>query len=626
MCGIVGIWQRFGQPEVAVVERMREALAHRGPDMTGLWCDGALAFGHRRLSIVELSPLGHQPMLSADQRFVICFNGEVFNFLELRRELEALGHRFAGHSDTEVMLAACCAWGVRGAVQRFVGMFAFALWDRQERLLHLVRDRIGIKPLYIGRTQDGDFLFASELKAFPAHPGFSRRVNPDAVAAFLKYGYVPAPLSIYRDASKLKPGHILTLASPADNLTATAPFWSLDAVAEQGAAAPFEGDVGEAEDALDTLLRDAVRLRMIADVPLGAFLSGGVDSSLVVSLMQAQSMRPVQTFTVGFTETRYNEATHARHIAQHLGTAHTELILTPTQVMAVIPRLPGMYDEPFADSSQIPTFLVSELARRHVTVSLSGDGGDELFGGYSRYRRCELAWGAVGWLPRWARGALAQGMRAPAALSDVGHASRIGKVADWLGAAGPETMYERLVVATPDPRGLLRREAAEDYTIRRLVSLGASRPLVARFMFADTKVYLPDDLLAKLDRATMAVSLEGRVPLLDHRVVEWAWRLPIQLRRSKSLLKRVLARYVPRPLFERPKMGFEVPLAAWLRGPLRDWATGSLTSGEFGGDGLFDRGAVAAAWHRVVAGHRETSLIWNLLMFEEWRRHWQATS
>ncbi len=627
MCGIVGVWRRAAAADPALVARMRDTLQYRGPDDAGLWCEGPVGFGHRRLSIVDLSPLGHQPMEGEDGRFVICYNGEVFNFGELRRELEARGRRFRGHSDTEVMLAAFGEWGVHAAVGRFVGMFAFALWDRQERALHLVRDRIGIKPLYVGRTRGGDLLFASELKALAEHPEFSRRIDVAAAAEFVRYGYVPAPLSIYRDAAKIEPGHILTLTSPGGEWGAATPYWSLDEVARRGAAEPFTGDAGEAEAALDELLRDAVRLRMIADVPLGAFLSGGIDSSLVVSLMQAQSSRPVRTFTIGFTESRFDEAAFARRIAQHLGTDHTELVVTPADALAIVPRLPEMFDEPCADSTQIPTYLVSELARRHVTVSLSGDGGDELFGGYARYRRTERAWRALAWMPPPARRLVAWGVRAGGSLAGPGLQRRLGKVADWLGAASSEAMYERLVVGTAEPTAFVAAGAGNGGAVQRLVARGGSLPLPARFMFADTRVYLPDDLLTKLDRSSMAVSLEGRVPILDHRVVEFAWRLPIGLRRDKVLLKRLLGRYVPRPLFDRPKMGFEVPLAVWLRGPLQGWAADLLASADFGGDGLFIRPAVAAAWRQFTQGGGvDPLLIWSLVMLETWRRHWRATT
>jgi asparagine synthase (glutamine-hydrolysing) len=625
MCGIVGLWCRTSVASEAVVERMRDSLAYRGPDDAGLWCEGPVGFGHRRLSIVDLSPLGHQPMEGADRRYVICFNGEVFNFAALRQELEALGHRFAGHSDTEVMLAAFSAWGVREAVGRFIGMFAFAVWDRQAQALHLVRDRLGIKPLYVGRTQAGDLLFASELKALAAHPAFSRRTSVDAAAQFLRHGYVPAPLSIYQDAVKLEPGHLLTLSSPDGQWNAATPYWSLEEVARRGAEAPFAGGAEEALAELEHLVRDAVRLRMIADVPLGAFLSGGIDSSLVVAMMQSLSTRPVRTFTIGFTEARFDEAAFARGIARHLGTDHTELLVTPADALAVIPRLPEMFDEPFADATQIPTYLVSELARRHVTVSLSGDGGDELFGGYARYRRTRRAWRVLGWMPPSARRLLARGVRAGGYAGGGDLRRRLDKAADWLGASGPDAMYERLVVTTANLAAFMPSAAEDGGAIRQLVARSAALPLAARFMFADTRIYLPDDLLTKLDRASMAVSLEGRVPLLDHRIVEFAWRLPLGLRSDKWLLKRLLGRYVPEPLFDRPKMGFEIPLAEWLRGPLKAWAAELLTSGDSAGQGPFDRRAVADAWQRfAVGGGGDAHLIWSLVMFESWRRHWHA--
>ncbi len=408
-------------------------------------------------------------------------------------------------------------------------------------------------------------------------------------------------------------------------MAAATPYWSLEEVARRGAESPFPGDEQDALAELENLVKDAVRLRMIADVPLGAFLSGGIDSSLVVAMMQALSPRPVRTFTIGFTEARFDEAPFARGVARHLGTDHTELLVTPADALAVIPRLPEMFDEPFADSTQIPTYLVSELARRHVTVSLSGDGGDELFGGYARYGQTQRAWQALGWMSPSVRRVLARGVRAGGFAGGADLRRRLDKVADWLGAASPEAMYERLVVMSPDTAAFLPAAAVDDGAIRQLVARSASLPLAARFMFADTRVYLPDDLLTKLDRASMAVSLEGRVPLLDHRIVEFAWRLPLELRSNKRLLKRLLAKYLPLSLFDRPKMGFEIPLAEWLRGPLREWAADLLTSADFGGEAVFDRHAVAAAWHRfALDGGGDRHLIWSLVMFESWRRHWHA--
>ncbi|HET7189743.1 MAG TPA: asparagine synthase (glutamine-hydrolyzing) [Gemmatimonadaceae bacterium] len=631
MCGIAGFWARQalgGDVARGRLEAMRDTMCHRGPDDAGTWIDGAVAFGHRRLSIVDLSPLGHQPMTSPDGRFTICFNGEVFNFQALRDELAARGHAFRGGSDTEVMLAAFTEWGVVPALERFVGMFAFAVWDARERALHLVRDRMGIKPLFVGRTPSGDVVFASELKALMAYPGFERRIDPDAVAAYLRYSYVPSPQSIFLGARKLQPGHVLTLGAPSSPLD-SAPYWSLSAVAREGERTPFTGSAADAEEALDTLLREVVGLRMIADVPLGAFLSGGIDSSLVVALMQAQSARPVRTFTIGFMEARYDESAHARAVAAHLGTEHTEQRVTPDEAMAVIPRLATMYDEPLADVSQIPTFLVSALARRHVTVALSGDGGDELFGGYERYRFAPRAWWWVQRVPRALRRPGARALRglAGARLGALGGAaSRARKSADLLEAPDLEAVYRRLVSTTAHPLAMTTLGRESDGPLSALLRGSHARTSVERMMLADTMVYLPDDLLTKLDRASMAVGLEGRVPLLDHRVAAFAWRLPVEMRRGKMLLRRVLGRYVPSALVDRPKMGFEVPIGEWLRGPLRPWADGLLEPRTLAQTGIFDVSAV----RRTVQEHdaRRTDaahLLWSILMFEAWRRHWGAT-
>jgi asparagine synthase (glutamine-hydrolysing) len=632
MCGIVGVWCRAAAADAALVQRMRDTLAYRGPDDAGLWCEGPVGFGHRRLSIVDLSPLGHQPMTSADGRFTICYNGEVFNFRALRDELAGRGHVFRSTSDTEVMLAAFAQWGVRGAVEHFVGMFAFALWDARERRLHLVRDRIGIKPLFVGRTGDGDLVFGSELKALMAHPGFERRIDPAAAMSFVRYGYVPSPQCVFVNAMKLPPGHVLSLSS-ADQPWRSEPFWSLEAVAREGARAPFPGDPHAAEDELDSLLRDAVALRMIADVPLGAFLSGGIDSSLVVALMQAQSDRPVRTFTIGFAEARYDESPYARAVAAHLGTAHTELRVTPDEALAVIPLLPAMYDEPHADVSQIPTHLVSALARRHVTVALSGDGGDELFGGYDRYRFSTRAWRWVRRVPAGLRRSAARLLRgAPVAplAALAGGGARLAKAADLLDAPDLEALYYRLISTSSNPRALMHGIEEHEGPLARLLRAPFPAEAIERMMIADTMVYLPDDLLTKLDRASMAVSLEGRVPLLDHRVVAFAWRLPLALRSGrrvgKVLLRRVLGRYVPPALFERPKMGFEVPIGPWLRGPLRPWAEALLDPATLNAIGLFDPAAVARVWADHAGGRKDAAhLLWGILTFEAWRRHWDAT-
>ncbi len=617
-----------------VVTTMRDAIAHRGPDDAGSWVDGPVAFGHRRLSIVDLSALGHQPMTSPDGRFVICYNGEVYNFIALREELREHGHTFRGGSDTEVMLAAFMQWGVRGAVQRFIGMFAFALWDTQERALYLARDRVGIKPLYVGRTADGDLLFGSELKALMAHPRFSRRVAPAAFGDYLRYTYVPSPACIFADAMKLAPGHLLRLEA-ADASWAPEPYWTVEAIAGAGAERPFGGSQPEAEEALDGLLRDAVRLRMIADVPLGGFLSGGIDSSLVVALMQAEADRPVKTFTIGFAEQRYDESRYARAIAEFLGTAHTEMMVTAGEAQALIPALPEMYDEPLADVSQIPTHIVAALARKHVTVALSGDGGDELFGGYDRYRFSGRAWRRLQPIPvplRRGGGTMLRHVARVAAQVSGTRAGQLSKAADLLSAPSLEALYRGLVSTASNADVLVdeRFRAESDGRLFRLLGNACRSAPMERMMIADAAVYLPDDLLTKFDRASMAVGLEGRVPLLDHRVAEFAWTLPLAWRtgprEGKILLRRVLSRYLPVSLFERPKMGFEVPIGVWLRGALRDWANDLLAEGPLRGAGFFDAAAVRRTWSehskgRTNGGH----LLWSVLMFEAWRRRWGAS-
>lgn len=617
---------------------MGAALFHRGPDDSGVFFDPSSGVGlsHRRLSILDLSPEGHQPMESASGRFVIVFNGEVYNFQELREELGKATWR--GHSDTEVMLEAFERWGVIPALRRFVGMFAFALWDREERKLHLVRDRMGIKPLYYGNV-DGNFVFGSELKAIAAVPGFSAEIDRDALALFMRHDYVPAPHCIYTGLSKLAAGHVLTL----DSATASPriqSFWSLDEVARASLDSPAQGDDEEITAQLEEKLAAAVRLRMIADVPLGAFLSGGIDSSLVVALMQAQSKRPVKTFTIGFHRDDYNEAAHARRVADHLGTDHTELYVTPEQTLAVVPLLPSMYDEPFADSSQIPTYLVSKLARSKVTVCLSGDGGDELFGGYNRYLFAPSIWKSMNRLPLGARRLLAAGLRGiPPRVYDHGSRAmrpilpgrkRIGaagtkahRLAEFLPSTNRDDIYLRTLSHWHDPEQLVLG-AKEPLTVPKKIARATFLPsFEERMMLTDQQVYLPDDILTKVDRASMAVSLEARVPILDHRVVEFAWKLPLhsKIRHgvSKWALRQILYKYVPAEFFERPKMGFAVPLEHWLRGPLRDWAEARLSEASLRSHQLLQPELVRSKWREHVSGRRNWQYqLWNVLVFQDW--------
>ncbi len=598
-----------------------------------------MALGFRRLAIVDLSPNGHQPMQAESGRYVIVFNGEIFNFAALRRELEAVGHHFRGGSDTEVILAAVEEWGLTAAVQRFVGMFAIALWDRQERELHLVRDRLGIKPVYYGWF-GGTFLFGSELKALAAHPDFVPEIDRDALTLYLRHGYVPAPYAIYKRVAKLPPGCILTLRSADHTDASPQPYWSAREVALRGAREPFRGTRADAMHALDALLRDAVSLRMVADVPLGAFLSGGIDSSTVVALMQELSTRPVKTFTIGFQESGYDEAAHAAAVSQHLGTDHTSIVVTPAEARDVIPSLPWMYDEPFADSSQIPTYLVSRLAREQVTVSLSGDGGDELFGGYNRYFWGESIWRRIGWAPQPAR---VMGGKALTSLSadtwDRGFArlqpilqgrlrqntpgDKIHKLAEVLSVDSREALYLGLVSQWREPETIVvnGREPATALTSpEKWVELPE---FARRMMYLDLVTYLPDDILTKVDRASMATSLEARVPLLDHRVVEFAASLPLAMNirgtQGKGLLRDVLFQYVPRELMERPKMGFGVPIDSWLRGPLRQWADDLLDPKSMKDAGFLNPEPIQQRWREHLSGTRNWQYhLWTVLQFQAW--------
>jgi asparagine synthase (glutamine-hydrolysing) len=652
MCGLTGFWQPCGvNAEMAksTTMRMADALIHRGPDDHGVWVDSTtgVALGHRRLSIVDLSKAGHQPMVCPTGRYVIAFNGEIYNHLELRTELEKISSdakgsfSWRGHSDTETLLAGFGAWGIKATIKRCIGMFAFAVWDRQERILTLGRDRLGEKPLYYGWQGTGKgacFLFGSELKALKGHPSFAKEIDRDALCLFMRHNYVPAPHSIYKDIHKLLPGHLLTVSADKREPIIEA-YWSLTNIAVTGNQSPLNGSPQEITDQLEHLLKSAVRQQMMADVPLGAFLSGGIDSSTIVALMQAQSDRPVKTFTIGFNEEGYNEAVHAKAVANHLGTDHTELYIAPPQALEVIPDLPRLYCEPFADSSQIPTFLVSQLARQKVTVSLSGDAGDELFSGYNRYVLAHNLWGKIARIPCGLRSLMTgtvhgvspanwnkllrplQSM-APQSLQHANIGEKLHKGAGVLSAKSIDELYlglvthwepERLIIGGKEPVTCLHGNPLP------LAGLDS----VQRMMAMDAITYLPDDILVKVDRAAMGVSLEGRVPFLDHRVVEFAWRIPQSLKLrdgvGKWILRQVLYRHVPKELIERPKMGFGVPLDSWLRGPLREWAETLLDENRLRREGYFNPNPVREKWTEHLSGKRNWQyLLWNVLMFQAW--------
>jgi asparagine synthase (glutamine-hydrolysing) len=649
MCGIAGFLSRRGgfdrAASLRLLTRMTDSLVHRGPDGGGHWLDeqAGIALGHRRLSIIDLSPAGSQPMVSHDGSAVIAFNGEIYNYQHLRASIEARFGSIAwrGSSDTEVLLEAIARLGIEQALHEAVGMFSLAVWHRGTRTLELARDRMGEKPLYYGRVGT-DLAFASELKAFRAMPGFGPSIDRDSLTAFLRHNYIPSPRTVYEDVRKLPPGTFVRFgdAQGTQSLPDPVPYWRLKAAAASGLGSPFAGSTHEAAEELNRLLRIAIRGQMISDVPLGAFLSGGVDSSTVVALMQAESSRPVKTFTIGFHETDYNEAVHAKAVATHLGTDHHELYVTPREAMDAIPRLPQIYDEPFSDSSQVPTFLVSQLARQAVTVSLSGDGGDELFGGYDRYKLAARLWGAIRVAPRGLRqgaakvlmsltgggvGAALQGVTSlsPGMTRLAALTGRLRKAAPLMASRGPGELYrglashwrtpESVVVGGHEPPSIFMDEGAAD----------ARMSMTEWMMFIDALTYLPDDILTKVDRAAMSVSLETRVPLLDHRVVEFAWSLPVGMRvrpgRPKALLRDVLYRYVPRALIDRPKMGFGVPIGRWMRGPLRDWVESLIAVDRLKGDGFFRPDPIRLMWEEHLSGQRNWQyLIWDIVMFQSW--------
>ena len=653
MCGIAGFidFSHSFKNSQEVLRDMANTLAHRGPDASGIWFHESTCVGlaHTRLKIIDCTDAAAQPMHSQSGRFTLVFNGEIYNFQELRDELGTLGVTFRSHSDTEVLLAAVETWGVQGAARRAVGMFAFAVHDVLERTLHLVRDRIGIKPLYFGWIGQGDtrtFAFASELKAIVCVPNFERAVDRAALADYFQFLYVPAPRTIWKGISKLAPAHIMSINVDTGE-TQTAMYWNARAIAERGVAEPFIGTDAQAEEALLTRVRSAVEAHMVADVPVGAFLSGGIDSTLVTAVMQSISPRPIRTFTVGFQETQSDERMHATNIAKHLKTEHTNIQVSAHELRDGIPLLAQMFDEPFADSSQLPTYLISRAARQHVTVALSGDGGDELFAGYNRHRMMDHVWPALQKVPASLRASAALMIRMfstkqldvvgkfakpilPNALRTSQFGDHLHKLASLAKCKEWTDAYVALVSAWNDPAKLVIDSRPETTRVDPIQQ--ANMPDALRAMqWIDQTTYLVDDILTKVDRASMAASLETRVPLLDHRLVEFAWTLPADMKvrngQGKWILRQVLNTFMPAPLMDRPKMGFAIPLESWLRGPLQDWASDLLDERRVRVQGFLNADVVANEWNQLCAGgggHQHKA--WALLMWMAWVEHWKPTS
>ena len=652
MCGITGIINLDNLASESLSNiclQMTNSMFHRGPDDVGVWSDtrGLVALGHRRLSILDLSPEGHQPMLSSTGRYVISYNGEVYNYIDIRKRLEEQGQAptFGGHSDTEVMLAAIEAWGLEKAVSEFNGIFAFAIWDQEENKLSLVRDRVGVKPLYYGWAGKS-FVFGSELKPLRQHPHFDNRVDRRALALYFRHNYIPAPYSIYEKVFKLQPGEILTIGSDASHLDRLSPlqskiYWSAQKIWSRGTLNLWQGDEREAVDSLETVLAEAVKSQMISDVPLGAFLSGGIDSSIVTALMQSSSSQPVKTFSIGFHEAGYNEAVYAKNIADYLGANHTELYVTDDEALDVIPLLPSIYDEPFADVSQIPTYLVSKLAREQVTVSLSGDAGDELFNGYSRYIAVERLWRLINFQPKFLKqlvGILVRQLpvRAldvfaypfSAILKALGYqhdkiGDRLKKYADLFSPSSSIELYRTYLSYFSSSENPVLNAKEPSTVFSKNIDANNSFDYFQLMALIDILTYLPDCILVKVDRASMAVALEARVPFLDHRVVEFASAVPTNMKirngSGKWILKKILKKYIPLELTERPKMGFAVPVGEWLRGPLKSWCQDLLNQNEISDERVLDANIIQRLWKEHLSREWDRSeQLWGILIFRSW--------
>jgi len=649
MCGIIGfLGGDFTNDQLSkvILEEMSDQLVNRGPDSAGIWLDSSskIALGHRRLAVVDLSPAGYQPMTSGSNRYVMTYNGEIYNSNEIRNELikSRVTVNWRGHSDTETLLAGFDAWGIRETISRVTGMFAIAVWDKELEQLTLIRDRLGEKPLYYGWQGSGSnkvFLFGSELKALKKHPQFINDIDRGSLALYMRYCYVPAPHSIYKGIMKVEPGSIVTVTLQ-DSEHTTEKYWNALDVVRTGTESPFEGTVAEATNDLEIALRKTISQQMMADVPLGAFLSGGIDSSAVVALMQAQSSRPIKTFTIGFSEAGYNEAIFAKLVAEHLGTEHTELYVSSQDALNVIPKLPNLYCEPFADSSQIPTFLVSSLARHHVTVSLSGDGGDELFCGYNRYLFADKLWRGLSMTPASFRKLVGKSIKnlpaarwnqvfkllnriTPRKFNGISWGDKLQKGAEVMASNDLMSLYQQLVSNWQDPSAVVIGQGEHDQIFSTDVQLLSEVGDIQKMMAIDTISYLPDDILVKVDRAAMGVSLETRVPFLDHHIFEFASKIPLAMKLKhgvgKSILRDVLFRYVPKELIERPKMGFGIPMSDWLKGPLKEWAEELLDETRLRSQGFFYPEVVRQMWSEHLMGvHNWQSQLWAVLMFQAW--------